>query len=199
MRFDAFASAPQQGVGRQALLAHVECAFSHCLRSRRDDGCFEGRRVLKEWGSLPESNILRIEQSDHFAHCHFQATNCCNHSHSFVVLPHSLAKQCSDVLFIVLLCSRLLVSFCFWRTYTQGQEVLLEVCLLVCVLCQKVVWSSTYRTRNRRLNKSGCSQEMLTLVIPSAESVAQTYRNKKNHKAKGRCVSQYFCPERFRT
>lgn len=48
----------------------------------------------------------------------------------------------------------------------------------------------TYRTSNRRLNKSGCSQEMLTLVIPSAESVAQTYRNKKNQKAKGRCVSQ---------
>ena len=73
-------------------MSHVECAFSHCLRSRRDDGCFEGRRVLKESGSLPESNILRIEHSDHFAHCHFQATNCCNHSHSFVVLPHSLAK-----------------------------------------------------------------------------------------------------------
>lgn len=65
---------------------------SQTFLSRRDDGCFEGRRVLKESGSLPESNILRIEHSDHFAHCHFQATNCCNHSHSFVVLPHSLAK-----------------------------------------------------------------------------------------------------------
>ena len=181
MRFDAFASAPQQGVGRQALLAHVECAFSHCLRSRRDDGCFEPPRI--------EHSPNRTFRS--FRPLSF-SSNQLLQSFAFLCCSATfLGKvQCSDVLFIVLLCSRLLVSFCFRRTYTQGQEVLLEVCLLVCVLCQKVLSSSTYRTSNRRLNKSGCSQEMLTLVIPSAESVAQTYRNKKNQTAKGRCVSQ---------
>ena len=80
-----------------------------------------------------ESKILRIEHSDHFALGNPQATVAVRISLLLCHIPwQSSMFECLVHPGFLFSCARdCWFLFVFWRTYAQGQEVLLQVCPLV--------------------------------------------------------------------